>query len=551
MNLSDEQLQLFKRDIVAFAEALYYIGPGQRIKLYDFQKKILRECTQKNSDGSFKYEVAVLSMPRRNGKSELSTIIGVWSLFFGGWGTEVLSIAVGGKQNATIIFSKAKRAIKYSPILYESVGDKRFLKELIEVPSLESSWEIKPSEVISSVGRGYSKVLFDEVGLERLHFGEQGEARDLFDSVSAGQATLKNRQIILSSTVGGQEGLLWDCINLAETDPKVYCFLTHSNLSPRIDREWLKRRKKQLTPNMYLHLHENRFFSGEDQLILPEDYDNAIDENARPMPEVFGDKYCISFLDLGIKHDSSVVCTIYRDADNRINIAEIKSWSPKLLKRQINIEEVEEYLVEIKGRLNVREFYVDPWQAMSLIQRLSSQLQIKEFPITSSSLSGIYLNIVTLFQAGRIRLFPDKYSNEMKLLRTEALNLRYKPSGESIKVSETSRRIHNDRILSFAAACFKLVKEYEDDAYSIGSFACVRTPQEFGSCPLFWPGEGLLSSACHKCENYKRAERMVAEVESIDLQTYDFMQMLNRVEVFALKIDGFSMGKGAAFTVDR
>jgi hypothetical protein len=83
MQLSKKQIDLYKRDIISRAEDLYFLGPNRPIHLSDYQKQILGECTKKNSDNTFQYEIAVLSMPRRKGNSELSIILGFWSLFFG------------------------------------------------------------------------------------------------------------------------------------------------------------------------------------------------------------------------------------------------------------------------------------------------------------------------------------------------------------------------------------------------------------------------------------------------------------------------------------
>jgi len=70
-------------------------------------------------------------------------IAGLHALFFSSWGAEVLSVGIGGRSTAQVIFNKARRAIQLNPILYASVGDRDFLRNEIRVPELESRWQIR------------------------------------------------------------------------------------------------------------------------------------------------------------------------------------------------------------------------------------------------------------------------------------------------------------------------------------------------------------------------------------------------------------------------
>ena len=102
--MTKEQMRIYRDDIVKFAEDLYYLGPVKRIKLWDYQKEVLREVTAKDEEGKYKYPISIISLPRQNGKSELASIISLHALFFGSsYGHQILSVAIGGRDVARVI----------------------------------------------------------------------------------------------------------------------------------------------------------------------------------------------------------------------------------------------------------------------------------------------------------------------------------------------------------------------------------------------------------------------------------------------------------------
>ena len=198
-------------------------------------------------------------MPRQNGKSEMSCILGLHALFFGGYGHEILSVGIGGEQTAKVIFNKARRAIVNSPALYDSIGDKNFKLGTITIPALDSSWEIKPSLYLSSIGRAFDLILFDELGNERV---DLDEGSTLWDSLTAGQAAKVDSRRIVSSTVGGQVGKMYELIELSGRDRSVYLYLIHDNPSPLVTDEFLKAQRVGMHPSIYRHSHESQYPSG-------------------------------------------------------------------------------------------------------------------------------------------------------------------------------------------------------------------------------------------------------------------------------------------------
>jgi len=535
MQIDSKRIKEYASDIVRFAEDLYYIKPGEPIKLWDWQKDILRKATQRDKHGNYNHQISILSMPRQNGKSELSTILGLHALFFGGWGFEILSVGIGGRSTAKVIFDKARRSIKLNPVLYESIGDQGFLKDVITVPDLNSSWEIKSSEYLSSLGRAFDLILFDELGQERIHLNEGGE---LWDSLTAGQAAKSNSRVVVTSTVGGQIGKMWDLIRLVEKDKKIYLFLTHENLSPLITQEFLDRRREELHPSVYKHWHENQFFTGEDAFLNPDLLDRCFDETISPVLQMPKNRFSICFVDIGIKRDSSVCVSVYRDEQNKIRIAEMKSWSPLLLKEEIKLEWIVDYLGEAKGRLNIQKIWMDEWQGQQIIQAHGRRLNIEGVHWTADKLEKCWANFIAVIQNGGIRIYNDK-STDIRELRKELLNLTISAKGAGFKVSDPGR-IHQDRALSLAGAVWKSIEGHEKARYTFQHYSCLLARKE--RCPLMRPDAGFFTVQYKQCDNYFEAIQLAREIEQFDFKHPDPMHVPDQLQEFCKrgKIGGFS-----------
>ncbi|MDD3607174.1 MAG: terminase large subunit [Candidatus Moranbacteria bacterium] len=137
--ITREKLIEYKKDIVVFLEEQYILENGKPIVLQEFQKKILRDIFQtKDKNGLRKYNLALVGIPKKNGKSTLASGIALYMLFADVSNAEVYSVA-GDKDQAKIIFQMTKRAIERNPILLDSV---KIYKDEIVVPSTGSIYKV-------------------------------------------------------------------------------------------------------------------------------------------------------------------------------------------------------------------------------------------------------------------------------------------------------------------------------------------------------------------------------------------------------------------------
>jgi phage terminase large subunit-like protein len=194
--IGTDAFQAMREDPVAFVTAFDSHTP------WDFQAEAMRAIVSKGEDGKYEKRIAVFSTPRQNGKSTVSAWVGLFCLFVEPDVNTIVSVALD-VAGARIIFGDARRFITRSDVLM-SLVDPDWGLTRSEVRLKDGRhWLIKSADAIMSRGLRPDVVLYDEAGWAK--------DRELYDTLSAGQAAADNPLTLITSTVGPvQMGLLWD-----------------------------------------------------------------------------------------------------------------------------------------------------------------------------------------------------------------------------------------------------------------------------------------------------------------------------------------------------
>jgi phage terminase large subunit-like protein len=182
--------------VINFAEAFGIITKdsiagraGSPLVLRDWQKELIRHVFA--GDGNtYRAKVSVLGLPRKNGKSALGSIFGLYSLILGARGAEVYSVAAE-KEQARIVFADAKRMVEASP---ELSGITKLYRDAIELPTAGSVYRVLSAEAYTKEGLNPSAIIFDE-----LHAQPN---RDLFDVMSLAMGSRPSANLIAITTAG-------------------------------------------------------------------------------------------------------------------------------------------------------------------------------------------------------------------------------------------------------------------------------------------------------------------------------------------------------------
>jgi len=185
---------------------------GEPLVLRDWQRELMRYVFAGDGEG-YRHRISLIGMPRKNGKSALGSVFGLYSLILGARGAEVYSVAAE-KEQARIVFADAKRMVEASP---ELTAITKLYRDAIELPKSGSVYRVLSAEAFSKEGLNPSATIFDE-----LHAQPN---RELFDVMSLAMgARGRLATLIAISTAGvktGSDGQDSICYNLYQYGQKV------------------------------------------------------------------------------------------------------------------------------------------------------------------------------------------------------------------------------------------------------------------------------------------------------------------------------------------
>lgn len=205
--------------VIDFAEAFGVVTKdsiagraGSPLHLRDWQKELIRHVFASNGEG-YRHRTNLILMPRKNGKSALGSVFGLYSLILGARGAEVYSVAAE-KEQARIVFADAKRMIEASPELLEMT---KLYRDAIELPATGSVYRVLSAEAYSKEGLNPSATIFDE-----LHAQPN---RELFDVMSLAMGARGSLATLIAISTAGvrtdQTGKDSICYSLYQYGQKV------------------------------------------------------------------------------------------------------------------------------------------------------------------------------------------------------------------------------------------------------------------------------------------------------------------------------------------
>jgi phage terminase large subunit-like protein len=378
---------------------------GQALVLRPWQKELIRHVYARDADGGLSFRTALIGMPRKNGKSALSSAaFGLYSLIAEGIeGSEVFSVAAE-KQQAAIVFNEAKRMVETSELSELCT----LYRDAIHVKSTNSVYRVVSAEAYSKEGFNPSRVIMDE-----LHAHKDRTLFDVFQLAMGNRGKLG--QLIAITTAGqkqdmtGQDSIAYSLyqygkrVSTGEIDDPTF-FMSWWEASPEADHR-LEQTWRIANP-------------GFDDIVSSDDFASAV--NRTPEPE-FRTKRLNQWvsslnawlptgkweqLNAEIKLDPEqpvivgfdgsfsgdctalTYCTIPKD-DELPHIGLIRVWEKQPEDTddwRVSTSEVEDEIIQFCQKYNVKEIACDPfrWQrSMEAMQDLG--LPVVEYNSSSPS----------------------------------------------------------------------------------------------------------------------------------------------------------------------
>lgn len=164
---------------------------GSLLALRPWQVDIIYDVFARDPEhGLYLHREGLIGIPRKNGKSQLFSALGLFSLMEGPIGGEVYAVA-GTKDQARILFGVAKRMVEIEPELNDTL---RLFKDAIEYPDTGSIFRVLSAEAGYQEGLNPHCVLFDEVHVQ--------PTRELWDVMSLAMGA-REEPIMMGITTAG------------------------------------------------------------------------------------------------------------------------------------------------------------------------------------------------------------------------------------------------------------------------------------------------------------------------------------------------------------
>ena len=361
---------------------------GQTIELRPFQKEIINGLFETKQDGLWKNRHSLVMLPRKSGKSELLSAIGLWALLGSGeWAPEVYCVA-GSKDQAKIVLDNVKNMIAAEEELSNAL---EVYKESIYCPLNSGVFRVLSSDGRLAHGLNPTFTIVDETWCH-----PDGE---LTEALLSGSGARKQSMVVHITTPGsGDDSYLWQLVEYDKrvkageiVDPtwwswwqeppadvdylSVEAWRYHPAFGDWVTEEYLQSQALQLPEGEFRRLHLGQWTKSREQWITSEAFEACPNGDIEPGDEV------VLAVDASFTNDSTVI--VAATTDKRLKILEI--WERPLdadESYRVPLNQVTQRLQELIEEYKPRACVYDPFalqHAMTEISDITGALLI-EFP---------------------------------------------------------------------------------------------------------------------------------------------------------------------------
>lgn len=177
--------------VVNFAERYCHVpsgkGAGKLVKLRPWQRDLFVDLTASGARRAY------IQMPRKNGKSYLAAVLGLFGLVADQEPSALVVSAAADREQARLVFGTARRIVEMSPVLSRQVAVYR--NELV-VKKTDSRYRVLSADAHTKEGLNVSLAVVDE-----LHAHPN---RDLYDVLSLSTGAREHPLILAITTPGNR-----------------------------------------------------------------------------------------------------------------------------------------------------------------------------------------------------------------------------------------------------------------------------------------------------------------------------------------------------------
>jgi hypothetical protein len=277
-------LTRYRADPVAFIEECL-VSPydGKVYTMVDAERQFINFAFRLDDEGKLLYPLLVYSAVKKSRKTELAGILTHTMIcLFGGKFAEAFIVANDREQAINRCFTACCRIAEASPLLQHET---RIMQDRILFPATQSSITAVATDYASIAGGHPTISVFDEIWAATSE-----RARRLWDElIPVPTRKISCRLVVSHAGFEGEGHLLRELNQRGIQLPEVGTDLragsgmlmhwSHTPLHHWQNEQWLAQMRRELRPNQYARMIENRFVSAESSFISPDLWDACVDVN--------------------------------------------------------------------------------------------------------------------------------------------------------------------------------------------------------------------------------------------------------------------------------
>src|SRR5208337_1923759 len=190
--------------------------------------------------------------------------------------------------------------------------------------------------------------------------------------------------------------------------PGLLMFWSHEPVAPWQTPEWVQQMRAQLRANAFLRMIQNEWVTSESSFIEINWWDACVNPELSPalvdpsLPVWVG-------VDASVKRDSTAIAVCGWDREQKkVRLLSHRIFQPSPNDPLDFETTVEKTLLELKRRFYVREVRYDPYQLVSVAQRLQrAGLSMVEFPQSVPNLTEASTNLYDVIKGKNLIVYPD------------------------------------------------------------------------------------------------------------------------------------------------
>jgi phage terminase large subunit-like protein len=462
--MPDLDIAHWRRDPIAFISTVLRDPENRKpFVLSDAERRFFSLAFVLDDNGRLKYPEQCFGAIKKSGKSTAAAVeMLVLVLLFGGRFAEGYCVANDFEQAQSRVFMMVRRIVEASPLLR---GIAKITADRITFPSLDASIIAIASDAASAAGGNPVCSAFDEL------WGFVSErSRRLWDEMITSPARKISARLTVSYAGFSGESILLEELYkrgmaLPEVGPSLHAgdgmlFAWHCEpTQPWQTDAWLAEMRRSLRPSAYARMIENTFVSPESAFVDMSAWDQCIIPTMTPVHE---DRslHVWAGIDASTRRDSTALALCTADKKTKIvRLINHRVFTPTP-GDPINFEFIEKTILEWRDRFLLRKCIFDPFQMVSVSQRLQrAGVKIEPLAQTLPNLTEATGNLFDLISARQIMLYPDA---NMRLAVSRAI---LHESSRGFRLDKAKQAYKIDIVVALSMSALAAVKGLGESSY--------------------------------------------------------------------------------------